>query len=169
MVTEHQGPEQEADEDDPREERLSSQGSSRFSRDGVDSSISDWLASKEKKRSEGAGKIQPGRGRLNRTKLNPVSKKGKQRQQEYKKAREEHYSNEANQKCFLCGSTSNLSIHHIRGRGKYTSDTSTYRTLCLVGSYMDEAWPELNSSGGTGCHGFIHANPSWAREHGLLE
>lgn len=168
MATEDTNPEeQEADEGDQGEERVSPQGSSRFSRDGVDSSISSWLKGKEAKRSEGASPSQSGRLRSGR--LNPVSKKQKKRNTEYKEAREQHYSDESNRRCKLCGTADNLSIHHTRGRGEHTSDTSSFVTLCILGSAMDKAWPDSNHSHSGGCHGWIEANKGFAKEKGILE
>jgi hypothetical protein len=100
--------------------------------------------------------------------LNPVSKKQKKRNSAYDKAKKEFYQDESNQKCFLCGTREGLSIHHKGKRGSNTANAEDFATLCLVGNYMDQMHPELNHTGTGGCHGFIHANPSWARANGLL-
>jgi hypothetical protein len=144
-------------------------GRSRFARDRKDSSIESWLESKDEKKSKPASKgLSRSKGLVSRKRLNPVSKKQKKRNTEYKKAREEFYKDEANQKCFLCGSTSGLSIHHTKKRGNNISDNKHFVTLCLVGDYMDKLYPDANHSHTGGCHGFIEGNKSIARELKLL-
>lgn len=105
---------------------------------------------------------------MSRKRLNPVSKKHKKRLSGYKESREEFYKDEVNQKCFLCGSVNNLSIHHKKKRGKETDDPFYFVTLCIIGNYMDLEYPDANHSHSGGCHGFIEGNKSIARELGLL-
>lgn len=170
MAEEHTDPEeQETDEGDSGKEQVSSKGSSRFSRTGIDSSISDWINSKEKGPTKRASKVQRGRGRLNPGKgLNPVSRKQKKKNADYKKAREEHYSKIENRRCALCGTTDNLSVHHTNKRGNNIADASTFVTLCILGSAIDAIFPELNSCQGLGCHGKVERNKGWARDNNLL-
>lgn len=142
---------------------------------GAKESLYEWCERKEKRRLEGNRKTPDGRkalrrtGALKKTKLNAVSKKQKKRNQEYKHARELHYSIEANRMCALCSRTDHLSIHHVSKRGANLSDHTKFVTLCLVGSYMDEKYPESNHSHQGGCHAWIEANKTWARENGYLE
>ena len=114
------------------------------------------------------GKPKP-RKPLKRTRLNLVSKKQKKRNREYKKAREKHYENEENRSCAICGATNHLSIHHSRGRGRFTERKETFITLCCLGDTFNKIYPELNSCGGIGCHGGVEANHNWARENGYLD
>lgn len=101
--------------------------------------------------------------------LRPVSKKQSKKLQAYKKARDEHYSSDENKRCAICGRTNGLSIHHESKRGNEIANADRFITLCLIGSYLDELYPELNHSHTGGCHGFIEANKSWAREKGYLK
>lgn len=130
-------------------------------------SFEEWLARKAAKKDQ--PKPVPGlrRSGLKRGKpLKPISEKGKKRAKEYKKAREEHYSDEDNRRCALCGSTNNLSVHHTAKRGDNTAKGETFLTLCLTGSYMARLHPQLNYA--EGCHNFVEANKGWARENGYL-
>lgn len=134
---------------------------------GKNESFDDWLARKAEKKDKSRDFPRKQSG-LKRTKgLNPFSAKGKKRSAEYKKAREEHYADEHNQVCAICGSRENLSIHHKAKRGTNTANKDTFITLCLAGSYLANLHPELNYA--QGCHNFIHSNPKWARENGYLE
>lgn len=173
MVTEssNNGPQEDEGEGDSGNISGSHTGCSRYAR--VDGGIEDYLRRKEEKRS---GVIRKELGRrkglgsgkgLKRTRLNPVSKKQSKKLREYKKAREEHYKDEKNQKCFLCGSTKNLSVHHSEGRGINISKEKSFVTLCIIGRSMDELYPDSIHSHSGGCHGWAHANASIARELGI--
>ncbi len=166
------GFEEDEDESDRGSEQSSDSGRSRYSR--VDDSLEAYYKRKEEKRSKTVSKglvrrtgLNSG-GELKRTPLSPISKKQSKKLREYKKAREEHYKDEENQKCFLCGSTKNLSIHHIKKRGNLISDKSYFISLCLIGDYLNQLYPDHNQSG-SGCHGHIEANKDWARENGYIE
>jgi len=168
-------PEEPTEETHHNGERPLSEGCSRFSRSRIDSSFEEYLSNKEAKRSEGTSKIQSGRGGLSsgsslrRVSINKVSKKGRKKRQEYAKASKEHYQNDENKRCALCGSQRNLSIHHIKKRleGNH-AEKETFITLCLTSKHMDERYPESNHSHSGGCHGWTHGNPSLAKELGLL-
>lgn len=143
------------------------------SRLGKNESIDDWYARQEARRSGTTGK---GHGRskglsrsgsLKRTRLNKVSKKQKKKNQETAKAYKEHYTKEENRCCHFCGRVDGLSVHHIAKRSGGNHDKQLI-TLCLVGDYLDQLYPELNHSHQGGCHNFIEANKSWAREQGYL-
>lgn len=142
-------------------------GCSRFSRSFVDSSFENYISDKEQRRSKGLGKIQSGRIGSSGP-LKKISKKQKKRNADYKKAREEHYSKEENQKCFLCGTTNNLSIHHMAKRLDRIADASSFVTLCLMSNAMDIKYPESNHSHSGGCHSWAHANASLSKELGLI-
>lgn len=105
---------------------------------------------------------------MSRKGLNAVSKKQKKRNTSYQQATKEHYEDEANRKCFFCGATSSLSIHHRRKRGVHTDDPLYFMTLCMMGNYMDEKYPDMNHSHAGGCHGFIEGNKEWSREKGYI-
>ena len=53
--------------------------------------------------------------------------------------------------CMACGSNRATDIHHMKRRGIYFLDESTWMTTCRP------------------CHLWIHANPSEARKFGLLK
>lgn len=154
-------PSEEQDESNLGEERLPVEGQSRFrSQDN----LQDWLERKDKKQAKRACSVFPKRVGLNR-----ISKKGKKKQQEYAKAKEEHYKDDANRRCMVCGSTRNLSVHHSKKRTEGNhSKQETFITLCLLGDYFNKLYPELNQSG-SGCHGFVEANKSWAKLNGYLK
>lgn len=164
----------ERSEEDPSEQQSPNTGCSKFSRMGTDQSVSSWLASKEEKRSKATSTGQPRRSGLSRgkllkkTTLNKVSKKQKKKNSEYKKAKKVHYASEENRACFLCGCENNLSVHHKEKRGNSIADEETFVTLCLIGNFMDLKYPDSNHSHQGGCHSWIEANKSWAREYGLL-
>lgn len=167
--------ENEGHEEDPCKQRTSTSGQSKFSRMGKDESIGDWLKSKEEKRSKPASKGLArrtglcGGGALKKTRLNPVSKKQKKKNNEYNKAKKVHYADEANRVCLFCGTSNNLSIHHTAKRlnGKLMDETS-FITLCLAGDFMDRKHPDSNHSHTDGCHGWLEANKSWARDNGYI-
>lgn len=154
-------PKEESDQEDLGSERTLHKGCSRFSRK-ID--LSEWLSRKEKVKPE---RIKP--TFTKRTRLNTVSKKGKKKQQEYAKAKAEHYRDTKNQRCAICGKAENLSIHHAakRAEGNH-ANKETFITLCLLGDFLNKKFPELNQVG-SGCHGFVEANKSWARENNYLE
>lgn len=143
-------------------------GQSRYSRVAENESIAKWIARKEEKRSKS---VQPGMprrtGLVSRKGLNPISKKQQKKLNDYKKARDAHYKEESNRVCLLCGGTNNLSVHHSKKRGESIADTKTFFTLCLKGRYLDELYPDANHNHTGGCHGFVEANPSIARELGV--
>lgn len=120
----------------------------------------EWLENKnnpkpkEKKRHE-----------LKRTRLKPVSSKQRKRLSSYKRAVEDHLSKDSNRYCAICGTNDGLTIHHISGRGSNIDNDLI--TLCVTSYYLSERMPELNRK--QGCHGFVHANPKWARENGYLK
>jgi hypothetical protein len=100
--------------------------------------------------------------------LNPVSKKRKKKNVNYKESVESHYADEKNQTCFLCGCSNNLSIHHKKKRGKVLDDEFYFVTLCLIGDYMDRLHPDSNHSHTGGCHGWVEGNKEQAREMKLI-
>jgi len=145
-------------------------GISRYAGRGKNESLEDWIAKKEERAnraSQGYGGMRSS-GTLKKTQLNPVSKKQKKRNDEYKKARESHYSRQENRQCRCCGTTNNLSIHHTEKRGCNTSNEESFITLCIIGDFMDRKFPESNHSHSGGCHGWVEANKSQARELGLM-
>lgn len=127
-------------------------------------SFEDYMRRKEERRLNGKKKPQG----LKKSRLRPVSKKQSKRNQAYAKAREEHYSDDSNKACAICGRTENLSIHHSAKRGSNIADARTFITLCVIGDTLARTHPELNYSS-LGCHGFVEANKGWARENGYLE
>lgn len=108
---------------------------------------------------------------LKKTKLRPISKRHSVKLKEYKRARKEHYKDEDNRSCAICGTENNLSVHHKKGRNEHIADVDTFVTLCIVGNcpHGNSMLSGLNPANGTGCHGFVHANPDWAREKGYIE
>jgi len=161
-------PEERPEETHHAGERTLPEGCSRFSRSRIDSSFEEYLSNKEAKRLESTKPVPSKRIRSGR--LNPVSKKGRKKRQEYAKASKEHYQNDENRRCALCGSQGNLSIHHIKKRleGNH-AEKETFITLCLTSKFMDERYPQSNHSHSGGCHGWIEGNKEWARENGYLE
>lgn len=161
-------PEEDATESDQGDDTGSNQGCSRYSRMGKDSSVASWLASKEEKRTKAASKgLSRGTGFSKGSRLNPVSKKRKKKNVDYKEASESHYSEEKNQRCFLCGKIDNLSIHHKKKRGKYLDDEFYFVTLCIAGSqFMNEKYPDSNPA--DSCHQWVEANKGLAREMKLI-
>ncbi len=164
-------PEEDAEENHPESLSIQAGGSSSYSRVGED--LEAYIRRKEEKRSSATSKgiarrkgLNSG-GSLKRTRLNPVSKKQKKRLVEYKKARESHYSNETNQKCLLCGTSNNLSIHHSKGRGSSIAEEESFVTLCIFGRSMDVAYPDSIHVHSGGCHGWVHANSTLAKELGV--
>lgn len=147
----------------------SSESEGKSPRLGKNQSLDEWYQRKEEKRSQSGKQGLNRKSGLRKVRINPVSKKQKQKNKEYAQARKEHYSNEENQRCFLCGRTDGLSVHHIAKRlsGNH-SDTKTFLTLCIIGDALARQHPELNYSS-LGCHGMVHANPNWSRENNLLE
>ena len=168
MATQTTGPENPEEEKTSKQIHASNDGRNPYSRVGKDS-VDAWIKRKEEKR---LGKTTQGitrrTGLVSRKGLNPVSKKQKKRNNDYKDAMAEHYADEENRRCFLCGSTDNLSIHHKKKRGKETSDSFYFVTLCIIGSYMDKKYPDSNHSHSGGCHGWVHANTSIAKSLKLL-
>lgn len=60
----------------------------------------------------------------------PVSEKQKERLSEYRKVRDKYLRE--NPKCARCGTTNNLSLHHLAGReGKLLTDVDNFMTLCI--------------------------------------
>lgn len=158
-----------SDKEDQERDQETNSGRSRYARGSTDSSIAGWLASKEKGQVKPARKgLGRGKGLVSRKGLNPVSKKQKKKNSSYQQATTEHFKDEANQKCFLCGSTEALSIHHRRKRGKHIDDPFYFMTLCMIGDYLDKQYPDMNHSHSGGCHGFVEGNKEWAREKGYI-
>lgn len=163
---------EDEDEDDGiqeggRGDRTSSESASPYSRLGKDKDIASWLASKEEKRLKGISKASSGKG-LRRTRLNPVSKKQKKRNASYEQSKKEFLEKESNQKCYLCGKTSSLSIHHRDKRGDNLDNPLLFLTLCMIGDYMDKEYPDSNHSHSGGCHGWAEGNKETAREMKLI-
>ncbi len=154
----------EGEDEADREQQPSIERHGRYDRSITDSSISDWLRSKEEKRPKRIFSSL-----TKRTRLNPVSKKQKKKNSDYAKAKEEHYKNDENRRCFFCGTTRYLSVHHTEKRtdGKI-SDQKTFLTLCLLGDYLDRQNEDMNHSHSGGCHGFVEGNKQWARDNGYL-
>ena len=160
---------QEDQQENPRGMSSPSQGCSRFARASELSSIHEWLERKEK------GSVKPERKAITRSKrfgkkqsLKPVSEKQKKKNSSYALAKAKHYHNEDNQECFLCHCRDNLSIHHKAKRGNLIDDLDTFLTLCLVGNFMDLKYLESNHSHQGGCHSWVEANKSIARELKLI-
>lgn len=130
------------------------------------SDFEDWLKKKEDRKNG----VKPPKKvyQMKRSKLNPVSKKQKKKNALISKSYKEHYADEENRKCALCGSRENLSVHHRSKRlGDKAHDPNTFITLCLTGSYLADLHPELNRA--EGCHGMVEANKSWARQNNYLD
>lgn len=161
MAEESTNPTEESDEANQGSQRLPTSGQSKFARNGIDSSITSWL----NRETEGSTR-KVSKGLSRRTRLNPVSKKGKKKQKEYKHSREEHYAQEKNQVCFLCGNPNNLSIHHKKKRGNLIDDEFYFVTLCLASKYMNEKYPESNPA--ESCHDWVEKNKGLAREMKLI-
>jgi len=157
---------EEVKEEDTSIQPTPASGSSRFSR--VDQSIEDRIKWQEERKLNRSNKGQAGGNGLRRSRLNPVSKKQKKKQSGYKEAREIFYDSEKNQKCFLCGRTDSLSIHHKKKRGNDIDDPLYFVSLCLVGDFMDRKYPDSNHSHSGGCHSWVEANKSIARELKLI-
>ena len=146
-----------------------SQGCSRFARSSESSSIHEWLERKEK------GSVKPKRKAITRSKrlgkkqsLKPISEKQKKKNSSYASAKAKFYAKEENRSCFLCGGVNHLSIHHKSKRGNLIDDLNTFVTLCLVGNFMDLKYLESNHSHQGGCHSWVEANKSIARELKLI-
>lgn len=95
---------------------------------------------------------------MRRTRINPVSKKRKERDKEYPAARQAVWER-GNGVCEFCCAASLGEIHHLAGRGgvdphRYTGDWRDPRNN-LVGLCQP-------------CHQMAHGNPAWAREVGLM-
>ena len=135
---------------------------------GKNESLESYLERKEARRLNGKPKGSFGSKRysLKKSPLNKVSPRQKERLKKYKAAAKEHYSHEENQKCYCCGTTSGLSIHHISKRGSNIDKDLV--TLCMTSDYMDCKYPDSNHSHSGGCHGWVEGNKSIARKIGLL-
>lgn len=60
----------------------------------------------------------------------PVSEKQKERLAEYRKVRDKYLKE--NPTCARCGTTNNLSLHHLAGReGNLLTDVDNFMTLCI--------------------------------------
>lgn len=136
-------------------------GQSKYSRD---ENLEQWIKRKEERR---AWKLSPERGRLKRSALKPVSNKQRKKLSVYSKVKAEHLQD--NSSCELCGCTNNLSIHHVAKRGDNLSNKDKFMTLCLMGDYMDQQYPDSNHSHTGGCHGWVEGNKELARKLGYLD
>jgi len=85
---------------------------------------------------------------LKRTKINPVSDKQLKRLALYRKERTTFLTE--NPRCQKCGDKA-TEIHHKKGRGIYTTDVSTFMSICRK------------------CHTWVHMNPELSRGLGYLE
>jgi hypothetical protein len=135
---------------------------------GKNESFESYLERKEARRINGKlkGAFNSKRYSLKRTPLKKVSPKQKERLKKYKAATKEHYADESNQSCYLCGATTGLSIHHISKRGGNIDKNLV--TLCMTSDFMNQTNPDSNHSHTGGCHGWVEANKSLARKMGLL-
>lgn len=93
--------------------------------------------------------IKKPRKPLKRTPLNRVSPKKVPAYREYSRIAREFKV--ANPTCACCKSLQTKDVHHMKGRGKYLLDVTTFLPVCRQ------------------CHDAIHANPHWARENGWLD
>ena len=156
--------------EDPRDHdslRPSAHGCSPHAR--VGDSLESYIRRKEEKRTKAPSKGLSRRvGLTSRKGLSPVSKKQKKKNASYQKEKTEFLSDEKNQQCFLCGSTSSLSIHHRRKRGEYVDDPLYFMTLCMMGDFMDQKYPDSNHSHAGGCHGWVEGNKDMARQLKLI-
>lgn len=103
---------------------------------------------------------------LKRTRINPISKKQKKRNESYRKKHDEYLKN--HQRCEICGSSENLSIHHKMGRGSYTDKEEFFMVACMSGSFLNQKYPDSNHHHTGGCHGWIEANKKIARANGWI-
>ncbi len=86
---------------------------------------------------------------LKRSPLRRVSKKRHRESRIYSALRAAQLI--ANPACEVCHCAIYLDLHHLKGRGKFYLDPTTFLTVCRS------------------CHEKIHANPSWARANGYLQ
>jgi len=72
--------------------------------------------------------------------------------------------------CALCGTADNLSLHHMAGRGKLLNEQKYWIPLCLIGSeaWIRDKYPDTNHSHSGGCHGWVEANKTLAKELGFI-
>lgn len=104
-----------------------------------------------------------------RSRLKPVSDKRKDEDAKYRRDSKAWLRGKT---CCLCGIGYSLSVHHVKGRGKFLNDQSTWEPACLVNDriqLLKQRFPEANFSYPGGCHGFIEANKKLARKLGLLK
>jgi hypothetical protein len=103
-------------------------------------------------------------------KRKPMRKSSIKRSKEeglYRKASLKHLKE--NPSCEICGRKDNLSIHHKSGRiGELLYDEGNLMTLCLIGYILDKKYPNSNHNHTGGCHGWVEANKSIARENGWI-
>lgn len=90
--------------------------------------------------------------------VRPVSMSQSKRLQEYNKRRRSFLAKPENSLCRVCTDSSKVRprkakfIHHIKGRGKYLLDETTFLPVCFQ------------------CHRYIHDDPKWAYErHYMLK
>jgi len=81
--------------------------------------------------------------------INKMSKQLSGERKTYRELREEFLSKTENTFCAVYPSIPATQIHHMRGRGKYLNDVSTWLAVSDIG------------------HAWIEANPALARERGF--
>lgn len=77
-----------------------------------------------------------------------MSKKHAERLAGYRKKRIEFL--EMNKECQVCWKAPAIQVHHMKGRGKYTDDETTFLAVCQP------------------CHRWIHDNPKEAMDMGYI-
>ncbi len=91
--------------------------------------------------------------KFSRSPLRKESVVGKAKRLLYQQRRKEYLA--TNPHCeirVMCVRDIATDIHHVKGRGIYTNDVSTFKATCRK------------------CHDYLHyVNPKWAREKGFLQ
>jgi len=86
--------------------------------------------------------------------LRKISKKHSIELSDYQELHKKWFEDPLNQCCNLrvanCTFNKQLTVHHIKGRGPYLLDTTTWITLCM------------------NCHRWVHDNHNEAKKLGLL-
>jgi hypothetical protein len=85
---------------------------------------------------------------MKRTRIARVSKKRLEEQKIYSEKRKAFLA--LHPVCQVCNSRKSREIHHMKKRGKYYLDETTWLATCNL------------------CHQMVHDNPSWARRLGYL-
>lgn len=78
-----------------------------------------------------------------RTKIKPMSKKLSKERSEYRRLREEFLIMPENLFCAVFPEKRSTEVHHMRGRGKYLNDTSTWLAVSREGHEWIEMHPRL--------------------------